>query len=341
MLLESSPADFQIQFKQRLSKMLSPNELGTFILVLANSMQDTHLQAALAPRLKSTFKDLEAIGNLHAAPDDLAVFNAIKSIGISQYLSQSAVWKTRSLGEDYFWQCTYNPIRALRPARASKESFSGIQKPFNEETFHFNKAFLRAEILSEETFENTPIRVMYHKFPFVPYHLLIVIEAALHRAQYLDQNIHQLTWNLANQVTTNIPGFGIAYNSLGAGASINHLHIHSFVDKTLLSIEKSIWEHNGGPLKYPVQATYCKSSQESWQQINRLHNKNTPYNLLYRDEVCYIIERKPQGSATLPTWMPSPGWFEACGGFNLDDQTLFEKLTQDEVEAGLSLLRID
>ena len=341
MLLESSPTDFQIQFKQKLSKMLSPNELGTFILVLANSMQDTQLQAALAPQLKSTFNDLEAIGDLRAAPDDLAVFDALKSKGISQYLSQAAVWKTRNIGKDHFWQCTYNLIRALRPARASKESFTDIQKPFNKDTFHFDKAFLRAEILSEEIFDNTLLQVMYHKFPFVPYHLLIVIEAARHRAQYMDQKAHQLSWNLASHVSTNIPGFGIAYNSLGAGASINHLHIHSFIDEALLSIERSIWEHNGGPLEYPVHATRCKSSEESWQLLNQLHNQNTPYNLLYRDEVCYVIERKPQGSATLPTWMPSPGWFEACGGFNLDDQTLFEKLTQDEVQAGLSLLRID
>ena len=321
--------------------MLSPDELGAFILVLANSMQDTQLQAALVPRLKSTFKNLEAMDDLHAGPDDLAVFDAIKSTGIFQYLSHSVVWKTRSLGEDSLWQCTYNPIRALRPARASKETFTGIQKPFNEDTFHFDKAFLRAEILSEETFENTPLRLMYHKFPFIPYHLLIVIEAAHHRAQYLDQNTHQLTWNLANYLSTRIPGFGLAYNSLGAGASINHLHIHSFVNDALLSIEKPIWKHNGGLLEYPVQATCCKSSQESWQLINRLHNKNTPYNLLYRDEVCYVIERKPQGSINLPAWMPTPGWFETCGGFNIDNQALFEKLNQDKIETGLSLLRMD
>jgi len=341
MLLSSTPTDFQNQFKQGLSKMLSSDELGAFILVLANAMQDAPLQAALAPELESIFNDLEAIKDLQAAPDDLAVFSALKATGISLYLSQAAVWKIRFIGEAKLWQCAYNPIRALRPARASKETFKTLQKQFNEEAFHFDKDFLRAEIISEKTFENTQLRVMYHKFPFVPYHLLIVIEAAHHRAQYLDQTTHQLTWNFAKHVSTNIPGFGLAYNSLGAGASVNHLHIHSFVDETLLSIENPIWKHNEGHHEYPVRTTRCKSSQQSWQLIQRLHNQSTPYNLLYRDKVCYVIERRPQGSVELPTWMPSPGWFEACGGFNLSDLTLFENLGQDEIKAGLSLLRID
>ena len=123
MLLSSTPTDFQNQFKQGLSKMLSSDELGAFILVLANSMQDAPLQTALAPELESIFNDLEAIENLQAAPDDLAVFSALKATGITQYLSQAAVWKTRFIGEAKLWQCAYNPIRALRPARASKEIF--------------------------------------------------------------------------------------------------------------------------------------------------------------------------------------------------------------------------
>ena len=320
--------------------MLSTNELGTFILVLANSMQDVQLQATLATELKSVFSNLEATKDLQAAPDDLAVFDALKSTGISKYLSQTAVWKSRVVGKGDLWQCTHNLIRALRPARSSKETFTDLQKSFNDESFHFDKPFLRAEILSEETFENTLLRVMYHKFPFVSYHLLIVIEAGHHQAQYLDQKTHQLTWNLTHHISTKIPGFGMAYNSLGAGASINHLHIHSFIDEALLSIEKTLWKHNGGVREYPIHTTRCLSSQESWQLINRLHNLNTPYNLLYRDEVCYVIERKPQGRIKLPAWLPSPGWFEACGGFNLDNQALFEKLNQDEIETGLSLLRI-
>jgi len=321
--------------------MLSSNELGAFILVLANSMQDAQLQAALAPKLESIFNDLEAIKDLQGAPDDLTVFAALKATGISQYLSLAAVWKIRFIGEAKLWQCAYNPIRALRPARASKDTFTSLQKPFNAEAFHFDKAFLQTEILSEETFENTQLQVMYHKFPFVPYHLLIVIEAAHHRAQHLDQATHHLTWNLTHHVATTIPGFGIAYNSIGAGASVNHLHIHSFVDETLLSIEKPVWKHNKGSHEYPVHTTRCKSPQEIWQIIHRLHSQNVPYNLLYRDEVCYIIERKPQGSVELPTWMPTPGWFEACGGFNLEDQAMFENLGQGEIETGLSLLRID
>jgi diadenosine tetraphosphate (Ap4A) HIT family hydrolase len=339
MLLSSSTTNFQDQFKQSLSKMLSPDELGAFILVLANSMQDAPLQDALGPKLKSTFSSLEAQASIQSTPDDRTVFAALKSTGISQHLSRDAIWKTRSIGKDNLWLCTYNPLRALRPARASKEAFTDLQKPFKEDSFHFDKAFLRAEIISKEEFDGALLQVMYHKFPFAPYHLLIVINAAQHQGQYLDQKAHQLSWNLATHIEKNIPGFGIAYNSLGAGASVNHLHIHSFVDKTLLAIEKPIWQHNGGTQAFPLNVTRCGSAQKSWQLIRQLHTKNKPYNLLYRGEVCYIIERKPQGRITLPAWMPSPGWYETCGGFNIENQTLFKNLTPDAIEAGLTLLR--
>ena len=339
MLLNSSTLALQNVFAQNLAKMLSPDELGAFILVLANSMQNLQLQKALAPKLSTIFSQLEPKYDIKCAPDDHSVFCALKSSGISQHLSPNAVWTTRFVGEDNLWQCSYNPFRSLRPARASKATFTGLQQPFNEENFHFDKAFLRTEILSEETFEGTHLQVMYHKFPFISYHLLIVIDAAQHRSQHMDQQIHQITWELASHIEKNIPGFGIAYNSLGAGASVNHLHIHSFLNNVPLAIEKPIWRHNGGLRQYPLDTTRCKSMQQTWQLIDQLHQKNNPYNLLYRNKVCYVIKRKPQGSIKAPLWMPTPGWYEACGGFNLENRALFEKLSSDEIESGLSLFR--
>jgi diadenosine tetraphosphate (Ap4A) HIT family hydrolase len=339
MLLNSSTPALQNHFTQNLAHMLSSDELGAFILVLANSMQDAQLQKALSPKLSTIFSQLASKHDIKCAPDDHSVFCALKYSGISQHLSPNAVWKTRFVGENNLWQCSYNPLRSLRPARASNTTFTGLHQPFSEENFHFDKAFLRTEILSEETFENTHLQVMYHKFPFVPYHLLIVIDAAQHRSQHMDQQVHQTTWKLASHIGKNVPGFGIAYNSLGAGASVNHLHIHAFLDNSPLAIEKPIWQHNGGLRQYPLDTARCASMQQTWQLIDQLHQENNPYNLLYRNRACYVIKRKPQGSVKVPAWMPTPGWYETCGGFNLEDQALFESLDSDKIEAGLSLLR--
>ena len=96
--------------------MLEPDELGSFILVLANSMQDSDLHKSLKDQLEITFKALKNNKNLKAAPDDIAVFEALKKTGIGRY----GAWRTRQIDS---WQCTYNPLRGLRPERSSKERF--------------------------------------------------------------------------------------------------------------------------------------------------------------------------------------------------------------------------
>lgn len=332
MLFESNQSDFNLLFKTKLSQMLSPDELGAFILVLFNSMQESDLQESLAPQLETTFNALKNNPNLSSAPDDKDVFDALRKTGISHYRA----WQTRQLEH---WRCAYNPLRALRPERASNEQFAGLQRPFNEDGFHFSKPFLKPETLSEELFENTPLKIMYHKFPFAPYHLLIVIEADKHRPQYFDQEAHQLSWKLASQVEKNINGFGLAFNSLGAGASVNQLHIHGFVDNQPLSIEQDSWQHNGGSDQYPLNVAPFHSVEDSWALIDKYHQQKQPYNLLYRAGACYVIQRKPQGSVDLPDWLPSIGWYEACGGFNLSDEHYYQNLTADKIQSILSSYR--
>ena len=316
--------------------MLSPDELGAFILVLANSMQDADSQHNLAADLQRIFhvlRERQKSGELQAAADDLAVFLSLSETGIEGF----SAWRQR--WSDH-WQCAYNPLRALRPARSSGQRFFGLEMPFNEQGFHFDKAFLRPEILSEETFRGQSLRILYHKFPFVAYHLLILPGAEQHRPQWLDYATHALTWALVEQVASPIPGFGAAFNSLGAGASVNHLHLHGFVQEELFAIERPDWRHNGGGQSYPVDSYRFTSAEESWAMIESLHADNQPYNLLYRPGVCYVIPRAPQGERQLPGWMQTAVWHELCGAFNLSDQQAFETLTADQIVAGLRCLHV-
>lgn len=340
MLFNSDSDTFKKHFENKLGDMLAPDELGAFILVLANSLQDEDLQSQLAEKLESNFSELKNRydnGTLQGSADDLSVFDALQKTGIKHY----SAWQTRRIDNKKNWQCAFNPLRGLRPERASKETFENLQRPFNEEGFHFDKNFLKPEILSDEIFEDTRLQVMYHKFPFAPYHLLIVIEAASHTPQYLDQEIHQLAWNLTSHTANNIPGFAISYNSLGAGASVNHRHIHGFVDTELMSVEQPVWSHNGGNLTYPLPCQRLESAQASWDFIQKLHKHNQPYNLLYRKGVSYVIPRLAQGTRELPNWLSSVGWYEACGGFNLTDEKIFNSLSSEEISKALSSLNIN
>lgn len=309
--------------------MLNKDALGSFILVLANSMQDQQLYEYLAPKLQNTFGAIKNNPNLASSPDDLFIFDVLKAQGISQY----DTWQTHKVDH---WQCAFNPFRALRPERSSKETFASLKHPFNNDAFHFSKAFLRPEILSEEAFEKLDLQIMYQKFPFAPYHLLIVLQAARLLPQYLNKETHVQIWNLATHMQQNIQGFKLAYNSLGAGASVNQLHIHAYIDETPLAIEQPQWKHNSGDKHYPLSLHCASSAKDSWELIEQYHTSNQPFNLLYSAGQCYVIPRKPQGNVKSASWLSNMSWYEACGGFNLRDHNDFQRLTSKEILAELT-----
>ncbi len=336
MLLSCDFSTFQDRFERHLDHMLSPDELGAFILVLANSLQNQRLRTSLAPRIVSTLTGITeryAKGTLQAAADDLPVLEALLQTGVDHY----PAWQQRSID---CWRVTYNPLRALRPQRAAKQTFQSLQQAFDEQRFHFDKPFLVPEILDEDRWQERTVRIMYQKFPFAAYHLLLVPDPAGHHPQVLTSWAHHLAWTLVDAVANNLAGFGLAYNSLGASASVNHLHLHGFIEPQPLAIEQLKWQHRGGGLKYPVAVEVLNTQEESWQRIEQLHADNQPFNLLYRPSLCYIIRRPAQGSYALPAWLPDAAWYELSGGFNLVDVARFESLTGDDIESGLASLSL-
>jgi hypothetical protein len=106
-----------IQFKNlfvtQLKKMLSDDELGAFILVLANSQQDEFLKDELQYELKETFAALKnnfSTGSLKTTQDDSDVFKQLLDID----LEDIPVWKYRAAGD---WEVSCNIMRQLRPMR--------------------------------------------------------------------------------------------------------------------------------------------------------------------------------------------------------------------------------
>jgi hypothetical protein len=329
MLFESSLETFKSRFTRQLGDMLSAEELGAFILVLANSLQDETTHKYLAQPLAERFQSLvnsQKKGELVGAPDDMAVFNALLATGIECF----APWRQRSLGP---WRMACNPLRGLRPQRASGERFVGLYQAFDNQRFHFDKPFLRPEILSEEVLDGRNLRLMYQKFPFVAFHLLILLDASKHYPQFMSAELNRLAWSLVTECA--LAGFAVAYNSLGAGASVNHQHLHGFVAQEKLSVEDRVWKHNGGNKTYPVNCIPLASAKESWPLIQQLHDSNQPYNLLYRAGVCYLLTRPPGDQLHLPGWMPDAAWYELSGGFNLLEEQYFDRLTTLDIESAL------
>ena len=316
--------------------MLSSAELGGFILVLANSMQDETLRKMLSDDINATYlklKQKHKTKKLIATADDMTVFEALllKNVG------DLSAWGVRN--ED-IWQLTYNPLRALRPPRASSAVISAIDIRFDHNQFNFNKPFLGPEILWQGAWQEASMRVLYNKFPFVPYHLLLVVDAEAQSPQYLTREYHALAWSLVHDNSNAMPGFALGYNSLGAGASVNHLHFQGFIQPHALPVEHAQWQHNGGDEVYPLQCMVADSVEQCWHMIEQLHQYDRAYNLLYRNHRCYVLPRKFQGASNMPVWVRGAGWSDVCGLLTVSDSETFDQFTTAEITEALSLLRL-
>jgi len=327
------------QFKQlfvgQLTGMLSDDELGAFILVLANSHQDNYLQGELEGDLKKTFvalKDNFIAGKLEATQDDIDVFEQLLELE----LDAIPVWQNRAIGD---WEVTYNAMRRLRPARASSQVLNSIKQPYDGSKFHFNKPFLKPEILWEGEYKGVNARVLFNKFPFSEYHLLIVLSPEESRSQLLTWADHQYVCSLAGELAEVFPGFGIGFNSLAAGASVNHLHFQGFVRQRSFAIEAAHWLHNDGEIDYPLTVKRFSDAESSWGYLQQLISEEKAFNCLYRGGKCYVVPRRFQGSVILPEWLAGAGWIDVAGAVTVSESETFARLTKEAVVTGIGLLK--
>ena len=334
MFIAEDFTQFQKQFVAGLKNMLSDDELGSFILVLANSQQDSFLKSALHEDLENTFaalKDRYHSGVLQAPQDDLDVFKQLLDIE----LKNIEPWKYRAAGD---WEVACNSMRRLRPARASSQVFTSIKHPYDKSRFHFNKPFLKPEILWEGEHKGSGLRVLYNKFPFSEYHLLIVLSPEQEHSQLLTRETHHYIFALASDAAKVLPGFGIGFNSMAAGASVNHLHFQGFVRTQNFSIEKIHWSHNEGEQDYPLEVYKFLDAESSWDYLHQLIAQDVAFNCLYRDGGCYVIPRKYQGSVELPNWLSGAGWLDVAGVITVSDENTFGTLCRQSVTDALVLL---
>ena len=329
MFIAKDIGQFKTLFVTKLKNMLSDDELGAFILVLANSLQDEFLKMTLAKKLTSNFLALKENidkGELNATQDDLDVFNQLKNVDIDSL----PVWKTKQLGN---WKIVFNKMRQLRPTRSSSQKLSSIIQPFEDNKFHFNKPFLKPEILWQGEYENKNVRVLYNKFPFSDYHLLIVVSAEKKQPQVIDEETHHFIYSLVQKENKNLPGLGIGFNSLAAGASVNHLHFQGFLHEQKFPIEDMDLAN------FPLEVHCCFSSEQAWQVIHSFIQQDIAFNCLYRSNGCYVVPRNYQGSVELPDWLNGAGWIDVAGVMTVSEMSDFDELMSSDITQGLSLLK--
>ena len=238
------------------------------------------------------------------------------------------------------WSVQYNAIRGFRHTRHATDSPEALLIPFDTNGFSFNKPFMLQEMFWQGTFRGHTLSAYYNKFPFADYHLLWVPDRELGQSQYLQQAYHHLIWQLVEELSPVLPGFAMGYSSIGACASVNHLHFQSFIGKPL-AVTEPCWRHNGGDQEYPLQAHVFTQAKDAWQLIEQLHLQNQPYNLLYSHGRIYCLPRQKQGSVELPAWSPGFAWREVSGEMLSLSRADYLDMSRETIESSLACWRIE
>ncbi len=333
--------NFTTAFINGLEAMLQHQGLGVFILASANAGFDARIQAALAPRLRELFerystqyRDALSHGRtLPDADDDVMVFLKIMAIGFD------ALQPTQRRSEGP-WELQFNQLRAFRPPRMAHTRVESLQRPFDENGFHFNKPFLRKECFWSGELEGREVELLYNKFPFVDYHALLVPQREHNAPQFLTHDDHHYLWRTTERLGDTLPGVGFGYNAYGGYASVNHLHFQMFLRQTPLPVQLPRWRHNGGDEAYPSRVECFDSAEAAWRYIESMHLGGESYNLLYLPGRIYCMPRRIQGSYQHSDWTSGFAWYEMCGGmvnFSHEDYT---RLTAEMVEGEFAKLAL-
>ncbi len=332
-----SPEEFWSTFNRGFLPLLNQDQLGTFILVLANASFDPALQRELHEPLQQQFRTLyQRLENqlLNGEiptenEEDLLVFLKIATVGLDRIAT------SRSRVADG-WEIHFNPLRAFRPRRISATASEEISLPFNREGFHFNKPFMEKEIFWSGTLEGRSVDLYYNKYPFTQGHGLLVPERGMENPQLLSEEYHHYLSQLASMLGDTLPGSGFGYNSYGAYASVNHLHFQMFLRLNPFPIGDGQWRHNGGERPYPATCYRTSQPAKAWDRVMECHRQKIPYNLLYIGAQCYLLPRTRQGADTPPHWSSGFSWHEMAGGILTSSQTGFDTVTAPAIEVLLN-----
>ena len=329
----SSETSFKQAFDNGLISLLNKHQsAGTFILALANFIQHPSLLNVNQPLVKQTYSKLAQQYQLAKeqglTPDDAADDYNVMSSLIKLGLDNISPLKHRSCGDEK-WSLYFNQLRSFRPERMSATHIESINIDFDKNTFNFNKPFLKKEIFIEQQLNNKQASLLYNKFPFADYHGLLVLEREQEFNQFLSEEIFHYIYQLFQDISQTLPEQIIAYNSIGAGASVNHLHFQSCLMKQPLSLFDKQWTHNNGLTEYPAPCKVFNQAENSWAYINKLQSTNTPFNLIFYNQRLYCLPRKLNNQ--INSSIPQIGWFEMAGGFSLPNRTIFDSIGSTEI----------
>jgi diadenosine tetraphosphate (Ap4A) HIT family hydrolase len=254
----------------------------------------------------------------------------------------------------------YNYLRGFRPKRAAQSKDVPLDMPFNSRSHHFMQpVFMNEEFYSMDMNDNH-FDFYFNKYPFAPGQFILVPNKEKCHNQYLDPDRDIGIISTVSEIMEK-GVFGrsmrLGYNSLGAHASLNHLHFQGFFidteDNWQPPLEEELKEsasknktHCFRNKPYNTGIWFPYSEQKDFGQFLReIKKEDKRYNLYYTPEGIALFIRRNQGDPRyLDLLGKSPfttgyAFFEMMGEIVCPDENAFKNTSEDQITALYDALR--
>ncbi|EGD83605.1 hypothetical protein PTSG_04213 [Salpingoeca rosetta] len=198
-----------------------------------------------------------------------------------------------------------------------------LRRPFDPRDFHFGKVSLNEFLFvmtddanahdectafsDIQAFHRPVHAVLVNKSPLSKYSGLLVPFLREQRNQVMTADALLVGLGFANRLQGS--GIRVGFNSLYAGASVNHLHFQFWWDTHALPIElaemttvtatdRLLVERDAGYLSSFLRFTYDRAApgvvvEALMPALQHLTRRNTPYNLVLVPGMVYLLPRQP------------------------------------------------
>lgn len=324
----ASVTDFHTAFIAGLDNILASDALApaTFNLVFGNAILH-HREREFLERLEVAKTRLAAEIDLKTTDDDTQIFLKLKDMKLD--------WQNWTMIEDKkinSWNVQLNKFRVLKPKGVGEKPITNIYRPFDANDFNFNQ--IKDPTIWQGDLGGHRVSLYYNKFPYKDLQALLILDPSKNKPQFLTPEDHQFVWDTTTSLSR-LYNVSFGFNSLGASASVNHLHFHLMVGIEKLPVADDKWLHNGGPVRYPANIYVYDNAPEAWGLIDRLNQKNIAYNILYLPGKVYIFPRKFLGTYPNVSWSIGFGWYQFSGNFIVYDEDTVNNLTEEIINQAL------
>ena len=250
------------------------------------------------------------------------------------------------------FRCQFNGYRALRPGgqaltigRQDEISPNPIECRFYCQDPTNTLSLLHRTPLSQIRLGNNLWNAYYNAAPLEIEGHFILVPVQVSGARFtLAHHLQTLTREFIEDIfllRDRSKNFVLLFNSLHAGASVNHIHVHAVYRRQPLAVEKEL-TNAGGPFylldTYPAEVLVFQGIQAVdlvSEHVMRFQEIGIPFNLIWVGERVFLVPRNIEHEVTEEFPFDTLSALDICGKIVTTDRTTYNSVSKELIHAAL------